>query len=48
MLARIFAISVLSVLLVAVPLKGWSIPLTEPDLDSRQGQAGSCEKEIED
>ena len=48
MLARIFAISVLMFLLVAMPLNGWSIPLTEPDLDGRQGQAGSCEKEIED
>ena len=48
MLARIFAISVLMFLLVAVPLNGWSIPLTEPDLDGRQGQAGTCEKEIED
>lgn len=34
-------------LLLAVPLNGRSIPLTEPDLD-RQGQAGDCEKEIED
>jgi hypothetical protein len=34
-------------LLLAVPLNGWSIPLTKPDLD-RQGQAGDCEKEIED
>ena len=47
MFARLFAISVLMFLLLAVPLNGWSIPLTEPDLD-RQGQAGDCEKEIED
>ena len=48
MFARLFAISFLLFLLLAVPLDGWSIPLTEPDLDSRQGQAGDCEKEIED
>jgi hypothetical protein len=48
MLARLFAILVLMFLLLGVPLNGWSIPLTEPDLDGRQGQAGDCEKEIED
>jgi hypothetical protein len=39
MFARPFAISVLMLLLLAVPLNGWSIPLTEPDL-GRQGQGG--------
>ena len=48
MFARLCAILVLMFLLLAVPLNGWSIPLTEPDLDGRQGQAGDCEKEIED
>ena len=47
MFARLFAMWALMVLLLAVPPNGWSIPLTEPDLD-RQGQAGDCEKEIED
>lgn len=47
MFARLFAISVLVFMLLAVPPSGWSIPLTEPDLN-RQGQGGDCEKEIED
>ena len=47
MCARHFAISVLVFSLLAVPLSGWSFPLTDPDLDGRQEQAGNCEKEIE-
>jgi hypothetical protein len=47
MFARLFAISVISFLLLAVPLNGWSIPLTEPRLDG-QRQASDCEREIED
>lgn len=41
MFARLFAISVLMFLLLAVPLNGWSMPLTEPDLD-RQGKRATA------